>query len=188
MTEDTTPVEARAREVAFHRGTQSLRLGLSTDERACIQSAALHVSGGWRVHYNFAGPVMRGLAEKGILSGSYLTSLGLSIRLDLDVSTALTLSQGSDREWPFLPKQIGRLGLGDKPTDNETYCNDGHVIPDGSPIYWPYDMSEYDDRNGYCLEHAIGLAESDSSWCQVCISRDLAAENLKSPNGDPSNG
>lgn len=79
-------------------------------------------------------------------------------------------------DWSFLPKEIGRLKLGERPADNERYCHDAHVVPDGAPLYWPRDMGPNDDSDPRCLEHAIELAESDSGWCQTCISRDLAAE------------
>jgi hypothetical protein len=55
--------------------------GLSEEEGAAVISARLHVSGGWRVHYKYAGPIMRSLTSKGILGveSSYLTPLGLAV-------------------------------------------------------------------------------------------------------------
>lgn len=79
-----------------------------------------------------------------------------------------------------LPKQIGRLHLGERLSNGERLCADGHDIPAGHPMYWPEQISQYDDSDPRCLAHAIELTESDQGWCPCRVDaanagRDAAA-------------
>lgn len=73
-----------------------------------------------------------------------------------------------------LPKSIGRLHLSERLADGQRMCAHSHYVETGHPLYWPEAFSQYDDSDPYCLEHAIELAESDSSWCQTCVAASLA--------------
>lgn len=68
-----------------------------------------------------------------------------------------------------LPKHIGRLHLGERFSNGERLCAEGHDIPAGHPMYWPEQIGQYDDSDPCCLEHAIDLTESDQGWCPCRI-------------------
>jgi hypothetical protein len=86
-----------------------------------------------------------------------------------------------------LPKSIGRLHLGERCADGDRMCHHSHYVEAGHPLYWPQMMGQYDDSDPYCLEHAIELAESDSSWCEHCVNAVLT-EQQKGPANSASKG
>lgn len=63
-----------------------------------------------------------------------------------------------------LPEQIGRLHLGDRVSDGHRLCSWGHEIPAGHPLYWPEQISQYDDSDPCCLAHAIEQSESEQGY------------------------
>lgn len=64
------------------------------------------------------------------------------------------------------PQQIGRVHLGEHPSDGERLCSHSHPVPAGHPLYWPERLGEYpDDVDPLCLEHAIEQTVSDNGYC-----------------------
>lgn len=61
------------------------------------------------------------------------------------------------------PATIGRVHLGERRSDGERLCNHGHPVPAGHPLYWPQQISQYDDSDPLCLAHAIDQLESDNA-------------------------
>lgn len=44
-------------------------------------------------------------------------------------------------------------------SDGERLCSHGEAIPEGEPLYWMQAISQYDDSDPYCFEHARERAE-----------------------------
>ena len=56
-------------------------------------------------------------------------------------------------------ERIGDLIQGERLSDGERECDGGgHDIAFGQPMYWPHAVSQYDDSDPFCREHAIERA------------------------------
>lgn len=62
------------------------------------------------------------------------------------------------------PVSIGRLHLGEKRSNGERLCNWGHEVLVGHPLYWPQAISQYDDSDPCCIEHAIEQYASEAGY------------------------
>jgi hypothetical protein len=87
---------------------------------------------------------------------------------------ALLSTAASERE--ALPAMIGRLQLGDKSSDGERLCSHSHAVPASHPLYWPVQISQFDDSDPCCLAHAIEQAESEQDWGTAASERRVMEE------------
>lgn len=84
--------------------------------------------------------------------------------------TEVEIAAGTSDVPAWLPKQIGRLHLGERLSSDSRYCGGSHKMTDGQPIYWEEGGGEYpDDIDGYCITCAIQSAESDAGWCECSV-------------------
>jgi hypothetical protein len=67
------------------------------------------------------------------------------------------------RQAEAYPQHIGDLHLGDRRSDGERLCSHDHPVMQGHPLYWPQQISQYDDSDPCCLEHAIERYADHSS-------------------------
>ncbi|TCP33243.1 hypothetical protein [Sphingomonas sp. BK235] len=77
-----------------------------------------------------------------------------------------------------LPRQLGRLHLGERRSSGKRLCSHDHEVPAGHPLYWPQQLSEHDDSDPLCLVHAIEQAMSNEGWCEQCGSAAGASEKV----------
>lgn len=79
-------------------------------------------------------------------------------------AAALTRRAGGDAiPAGALPQHIGRVHLGKRRSDGERMCSHGHEVSAGHPLYWPEQISQYDDSDPLCLAHAIEQLECDNA-------------------------
>lgn len=71
---------------------------------------------------------------------------------------------GSPTVCAVFPKTIGRLHLGERRSDGGRLCNWNHDVPVGHPLYWPEQISQYDDSDPCCIEHAIEQYVSEAGY------------------------
>ncbi|MGV1682959.1 hypothetical protein [Sphingopyxis sp. NJF-3] len=103
-------------------------------------------------------------------------------RFEADTIARLSQSGNAERAWASFPKKIGRLTLGDRPSQDH-YCGGSHEMPDGQPVYWQEPGGEYpDDIEGFCLTCAITNAESDAGWCD-CAAKEALSGNAERESG-----
>ncbi|GEM71750.1 hypothetical protein SAQ01S_15160 [Sphingomonas aquatilis NBRC 16722] len=99
------------------------------------------------------------------------------------VSPKATVASQEQLESAF-PLEIGRLHRGERRSDGERLCSHSHAVPAGHPLYWPQQISQYDDSDPLCLQHAIEQAVDDNGYCEKCTADDFSPKATASVRED----